>query len=156
MRYNGVYVAAEVEQAITGADGLIELQVPTNVQVVILRAWVSADQGTAQLDEGLTVELYANDGPATGGLGLTEQAVQGSADAASSVVALGGATVATTPVPLVPTIEHTQNGWLYVATPEEAERIAGGTTLDNIGTRFTAAPSASGTFSYGIKWGELA
>ncbi len=156
MRFNGVYVAAEGSQAITGADGLIELQVPTNVQIVILRAWVSADQGTSQLDEGLTVELYNNDGVATGGLGLTEKEVQGAADGASAVVALGGATVAATPEPLVPSIEHTQNGWLYVPTPEEAERIAGGTTFDNIGTRFTTAPSASGTFSYGIKWGELA
>ena len=154
IRYNGIYVAAEVAQAITGADVLIELQVPAGTCIEILEAWVSADQGTSPLDEGLTFEIYGNDVAATGGTALTEQATQGG-DAASNVVALGGATIGATPTVLIPDINHTQNGSNRLALPEARVRVFGAATIDNVGTRFTTAPSASGTFSYGIMYGEL-
>ena len=153
--YNGVYVAQEVSQSVSAAGTLVELQVPSNVQIEVLRAWVGAAEGTDPVDEIQEVEIYINDAAATGGTGLTEQAVRGSDDAASAVTALGGPTIGATPVSVLADGFHTQNGWLYLPVPEERIRIAGGSTNDNVGIQFQTAPDAAITVSYGIVWGEL-
>ncbi len=155
MRYNGVYVATERSQSVSTAGTLIELQVPANVQIVLFHAWVGAAEGTDPVDEVQEIEIYVNDGPATSGTGLTEQVIRGSDDAASAVTALGGPTIAATPITIYPDGFHLQNGWRYSPIPKEMIRIAGGTTNDNIGIQFHVAPDAAIVVSYGMIWGEI-
>ena len=153
MHYNGVYVASESSQAITGADVLIELQVPSGTKIDILRMWVGASDNA--IDDTQEIDIYLNDAAGTGGTGLTELEIRGAADAASAVVALGGATIGATPTVVYPDGFHLLNGWLYTPIPPEMIRIVGATGQDNIGFRFPTAPGASVTVSYGVKWGEF-
>ena len=153
IRYNGVYSAFELNQAITTADVLIELQVPAATQIEILRMWCSPADNL--IDDVQEIEIYGNDGVATGGTALTEQEIQGQDDAASGVTALGGPTIAATATTLYPDSFHLQNGWLYLPVPEERIRVAGAGTIDNVGFRFHVAPGASVTVSYGVTWGEI-
>jgi len=153
--YNGIYSATSDSDAFSAAGSIIELQVPANVQIEILRAWVGPAEGADPVAEVQEISLYVNDAVATGGTGLTEQELRGSLDATSSVVALAAPTIGATPVDLMFDAFHVQNGWLYLPVPEERVRIAGGTTNDNVGLRFPVAPDASMTFSYGMIWAEL-
>lgn len=153
MRYNGIFVAQEKSQAITTADVLVELQVPAGTQIEIIRMWCGAAEGTDPVDEVQEIEIYGNDGVATGGTALTEQGLQG-VDDTSGVTALGGPTIAATETSLYRDAFHLQNGWLYLPVPEERIRVVGGATIDNVGFRFPVAPDASTTVSYGVIWGE--
>jgi len=153
MRYNAIFSAFELDQAVTTGDILVELQVPAGTTIEILRAWCSA--ATNLVDDVQEIEIYGNDAVATGGTALTEQAIQGQDDAASGVTALGGPTVGATPTTLYPDAFHLQNGWLYLPVPEERIRVVGAATIDNVGVRFHVAPGASVTVSYGITWGEI-
>ncbi len=154
MRYNGIYVATELNQAITTADVLIELQVTVaTIQIEIIRMWCSPDTGLT--DDVQDIEIYVNDAVATGGTGLTKFEMQGQSDSNSSATLLGGPTVGATPTSLIPDAFHLQQGWLYLPMEEERIRIAGGTAQDNVGFRFISAPAAEITVSYGIVWGEV-
>lgn len=162
MRYNGIYSAGETSQVINTDEVLVELQVPADVQIEIIRMWVGAAEvrvgGWANApDDVEAVDIYGNDGPATGGAGLTEQKLRGTDDAASAVTALGGQpTIAATPTTLIADAFHVQNGFLYLPTPEERIRIVGGAAIDNIGFKIADASAvAILTLSYGIIWGEL-
>ncbi len=153
MRYSGIYSAFELDQAITTADVLVELQVPAGTTIEILRAWCSA--ASNNVDDEQEIEIYGNDAAGTAGTALTEQPLQGQDDAASGIVSLGGATIGATPTTLYPDTFHLKNGWLYLPVPEERIRVVGSATIDNVGTRFHVAPGASVTVSYGITWGEV-
>jgi len=154
--FNAVYVATDPSRSYTADEiVLIELQVPANVQMELIRAWVGAAEGADPVAEVQEICLYKNDGPATGGTALAEQELQGSLAPAASVVAVANATVAATPVDLIYDAFHLQNGWLYLPLPEERPRIAGGTTDDNIGIRLPVAPDAAIVLSVGMVWGEI-
>ena len=155
MRYNGVYAASETSQAITGADVLIEVQVPADSQIEIFRMWVGAAEGADPVAEVQEIDVYQNDAVATGGTGLQERILRGSDDSSTAAVTLGGPTKGATPFSLIPDGFHLQNGWLYLPTPEERIRVSGGGGEDNVGFRFPTAPDASITISYGVIWGEL-
>lgn len=154
--YNGIYVAEEERQTVTAANVLIALQVPASTQIEILRAWCSPALGVAPTDEMQEIELYKNTtNLSTGGAALTEEELRGNDDAATSVTALGGATIGASSVILYPDGFHLQNGWLYLPIPEERIRIVGATTSE-FGLNFPLAPeSASEVLSYGIIWGEI-
>jgi hypothetical protein len=157
MNYNGVYMASHPSTSYSADEiVLMELQVPDNCQIELLRAWVGPAEGTDPVAEVQEICLYLNDGPATGGTGLTEQEVWGTANAAALTVAVANATVAATPVDYAYDAFHAFNGWLYVPVPEERIRVVGGTTNDNIGIRLPVAPDAAMVLSVGMVWGELA
>lgn len=155
MQYTGVYSATSDSDAFSAAGSVIELQVPANTVIEILRAWIGAAEGTDPVAEVQEMSIYVNDAAASGGTALTEQELRGSADAASAVAALAAPTIGATPVDLYFDAFHVQNGWLYLPLPEERISVFGGTTNDNIGLRFPVAPDVSMTFSYGMIWGEL-
>ena len=87
MRYNGIFMAGEASQAITTADVLVELQVPSGTTIEIIRMWCGAADNL--VDDVQEIDIYGNDAVATSGLGLTEQALQG-VDDTTGVTALGG------------------------------------------------------------------
>lgn len=154
MRYNGIFVATESEQTVTTADVLIELQVPANTMMELIRAWCSPGMNAAPSDEMQEINIYRNDALATGGTALTEEGVQGTEDVAT-VAALGGPSQGATPIVLYPDGFHLQNGWLYLPVPEERIRIVGGAAIA-LGFKLSQAPeSASEILSYGMLWGEM-
>lgn len=155
MRYNGVYVAARSSQAISATDVLVELQVPAETQIEILRIWVGPAEGADPVVEIQEIDIYGNDAAGTSGAALTEQVIRGSVDAASGVTALGGPTIGATPTVLIPDGFDLRNGFLYLPIPDERIRVVGGSSIDNLGFRFPTAPDASITISYGIIWGEI-
>ena len=120
--------------------------------IEIWRAWISLDGATA--DAMQEMNWYINDGPATGGTGMTEQEIQGTNDVAAATTALGNQpTQAASPTNLWDDSFHLQNGYLYLPIPEERLRIATGTD-DNLGMKLRQAPDASVDLSYGIIWAE--
>jgi hypothetical protein len=155
MRYNGIFVATESEQTVTTADVLIELGVPANTMIEIIRMWCSPAMNDAgPTDDMQEINIYSNDALATGGAGLTETELQGTGDV-SLVTALGGPTQGSTPTVLYPDGFHLQNGWLYLPVPEERIRVVGAAAAA-VGFKLSQAPeSASEILSYGIIWGEI-
>lgn len=156
MRPNGLYVVSESSQAISTADVLIELQVPSAVLIEIWRMWVGAAENDTLVDAVQEIDIYANDAAGTSGTSLTGVEIQTEVDAATLVTAVGGPTIGATPTVLYPDGFHVQNGWLYLPVPEERIRIRGGGSVDNVGFRFPTAPGSSITVSYGIIYAEYA
>ncbi len=153
-----VYTATFASIAFSVTDTtLMELQVPANVAITLLRAWVGAAEGTDPVVETQEIEIYGNDAIATSGTAMTEQEIQGGGGAASSVVAIEDAAVAATPIPLYSDAFHLFNGWLYLPVPEERIMIRGGATDpgDNLGMRFPVVLDATTTLSGGMTWSEL-
>jgi hypothetical protein len=153
-RYNGVYVAQEVSQTVTALGVLIELQVPANSIIEIIRAWCGPGEDATPIDEMQDIQIYGDATPGTAGTALTELALQGG-DAASNVVALGGPTNAAFDATYIADAFHLQNGWLYLPVPEERIRIVGGSSLDNVGLAFVSFNPTTVDLSYGMVWGEL-
>lgn len=154
-RYNGVYVAQEVSQTVTVAGPLIELQIPTNSIIEIIRAWCGPGEDATPIDEVQDIQIYGDATPGTGGAALTKLALQGG-DAVSGITALGGPTNAAFDAVYMADAFHLQNGWLYLPNPEERIRIVGGSTLDNIGLALISLNAATADLSYGMIWGEMA
>jgi hypothetical protein len=157
MRYNGVYSASGASDAYSAIGCIMELQVPTNTVIEILRMWVGAAEGGEPVADVQEISVYFNDAAATAGTGLAENEIQGTADAASGVTSLGVApTIGATPTNVLYDGFHLQNGWLYLPVPEERFVCVGGSSQDNIGMQFPVAPDVSITISYGMIWGEIA
>lgn len=154
-RYNGVYVALEVSQTVTAAGVLIELQVPANSIIEIIRAWCGPGEDATPIDEVQDIQVYGDATPGTSGVALTERSLQGG-DPTSGVVALGGPTNAAFDAIYMADAFHLQNGWLYLPNPEERIRIVGGSALDNVGLALVSFIPTTADLSYGIVWGEMA
>ena len=153
MNYNGIYTATAGAASISNAYVFFELQLPTNLMIEIIRVWMGPAEGDTPVQEIQEIEIYTNDGVATGGSGMSEEIVQ-EGDLAASVVALTGVTQAATPDPKVRDSFHLQIGWEY--NPNETERLRiGSSTADNIGMRFPVAPDAAITVPFGVTWGEF-
>ena len=148
-RYNGVYSAFEVSQTVTAAGVLIELQVPANTIIEIIRAWCGPAEDATPVDEVQDIQIYGDATAGTGGTALTEQSLQG--DAASGI---GGPNPSRIQPRFFADAFHLQNGWLYLPAPEERIRIVGGSSLDNVGLANLSSPTTM-DISYGIIWGEL-
>ena len=141
----------------TAAQSILEVQVPSTSLVVVLRAWLGADIGASPVDEVVNIALYGNDAAATGGTGMTEQALTptGAGDA-SNCTALVEPTIGATPLDLIVDSFHLQNGWLYLPVPDERPVLFGGSANpgDNIGIRLVTAAAAAWVGSGGIVWME--
>ena len=153
-RYNGVYIAQEITQTVTAGGPLIELQVPANSIIEIIRAWCGPAEDATPIDEVQAIQIYGDATPGTAGVALTELSLQGG-DPTSGVTALGGPTNAAFDAIYYADAFHLQNGWLYLPSPEERIRIVGGSSLDNIGLGIIASPTTA-DLTYGMVWGELA
>jgi hypothetical protein len=159
MNYGRVY-SATFENVTIGAtnQSIMELQVPDNTIITLLRAWLSADIGQAPPDEVIAVNIYGNDGPATSGTGMTEQPLTPAAAAdASNVVAVLEGTIAATELDLYQDAYHLANGWLYLPVPDERIVIFGGNADpgDNIGLQLSVTSTATPNVSGGMIWLEI-
>lgn len=135
---------------------MMELQVPANTRMTLLRAWVSADQAGTPLDEVCTIALYTNDAAKTGGNPMNEYPHDSDNATAAACVAGSAGTIGATPIYMHWETFHYQNGWLYVPQPEERITLRGGDVSpgDNIGLHIEYLPQQA-TFSYGMTWGEI-
>jgi hypothetical protein len=158
VRSERIYVATFSNVTIgTAAQSIMELQVPDNTVIEILRAWLSPEIGTAA-DEVIHVALYGNDAVATGGTAMTEQPLSPAAAAdPSNVVGLLEPTIGATPLDLYDDAYHLQNPWIYPPIPEEMEVFIGGNADpgDNVGLRLVTASTATPNISGGIRWREI-
>ena len=142
----------------TAAQSIMEVQVPDNTIIKVLRAWISPAITATPLDEVIAVNVYGNDAPATGGTGMTEQPLTPAAAAdASNCTALLEPTIAATPLLLYNDAYHLQNGFVYPPIPEEMEVIFGGNSDpgDNVGLELAVASTATPSISGGIRWLEI-
>jgi hypothetical protein len=140
----------------TAAQSIMEVQVPDNTIITVLRAWLSAEQGTAA-DEVIAISLYGNDAAATGGTGMVEQPLTPTAaQNASDCTALVEPTIGATPLILYSDAFHLQNGWLYLPIPEERIVVIGGNADpgDNVGLELAVASTATPNISGGMTWVE--
>jgi hypothetical protein len=141
----------------TAVQSIMEVQVPDNTIIEILRAWLSPAIGTP-LDEVIAISLYGNNDAATGGAALTEQPMTPAAAIdPSNCTALGEPTIGASPLVLYSDAYHLQNGWLYAPVPEEMENFFGGNLDpgDNVGLELAIASTATPAVSGGIRWKEI-
>ena len=141
----------------TTAQSIMEVQVPDNTIIQVLRAWLSPAIGTP-LDEVIAISLYGNNDAATGGSGMTEQPLTPTALAdPSNCIALLEPSIGASPLFLYNDAYHLQNGWLYPPIPNEMEEIFGGSVDpgDNIGMELSVASTATPSISGGMRWLEI-
>ncbi len=142
----------------TAAQSVMELQVPDNTVIELLRAWIGADIGGSPADEVFDFALYGNDAAATGGSAMTEQAMTavGAIDP-SNVTALLEPTIGATPLDIFGDSSHIQNRWEWPPIPEEFTEFIGGNANpgDNVGIRLKVASTATPAVSGGMIWKEL-
>ena len=153
-----IFVAAFENVTIgTAAQSIMEVHVPDNTIIEVLRAWLSPAIGTP-LDEVIAVNLYGNDASATGGTtpGIQPLTPAANADPSNCTFRLEG-TIGATPVILYPDAYHLQNGFLYVPIPDEMEVFIGGNADpgDNVGLELAVASTATPAVSGGIRWREI-
>ncbi len=159
MNASRMYVATFSNVTIgTAAQSIMELQVPDNSVIELLRAWIGADIGATPADEVFNVALYSNDAAATGGTGMTEQPWGPvAAIDPSNVTALLEPTIGATPFDLYIKPYHIQNEWEWPPIPEEFSDFIGGNADpgDNVGIRLVTASTATPGVSGGMIWKEL-
>ncbi len=159
MNTGRIYVATFENVSIgTAAQSIMELQVPDNTIIKILRAWLSPAITATPVDEVIAINIYSNDAVATGGTPMTEQPLPPAAAAdASNVTALLEPTIAATEFTLYADAYHLQNGWVYPPIPEEMEIFIGGNADpgDNVGLELAVASTATPSISGGIRWAEI-
>jgi hypothetical protein len=159
MRSERIYVATFQNVTIgTTAQSIMELQVPDNTIIEILRAWISAAITATPIDEVIAIALYGNDAVATGGTAMTEQPLSPAAAAdPSNVTALLEPTIGATPLDVYNGSYHLQNEFSYPPIPEEMETLIGGNADpgDNFGIRLPVASTATPAVSGGIRWREI-
>lgn len=159
MNTSRMYVATFSNVTIgTAAQSIMEVQVPDNSVIEVLEAWVGADIGGSPADEVFDFALYGNDAVATGGTGMTEQAMGpvGVIDP-SNCIALLEPTIGATPFDLFGDSEHIQNRWVWSPIPEVFIPFIGGNAQpgDNVGIRLKTASTATPAVSGGMIWKEL-
>ncbi len=141
----------------TAVQSIMEVQVPDNTLIEVLRAWLSPAIGTP-VDEVLAINLYSNNDAATGGAGMVEQPLSPTALAdPSNCTALLEPTQGASPLLIYDDAYHLQNGWLYPPVPDEMEEIFGGNLDpgDVVGLELAVASTATPAISGGIRWREI-
>jgi len=142
----------------TAAQSIMEVQVPDNTIIKVVRAWLSPAITATPVDEVIAISLYGNDAAATAGTGMVEQPLTPAAAAdASNCTALVEPTIGATPLILYSDGYHLQNGWLYAPIPEEMPMFIGGNADpgDNVGLELAVASTATPAISGGIIWIEI-
>lgn len=153
-----VYTGSVSGASFSTAGSIIELQVPIDVGIELIRAWIQLGFNGIPLKEGVQpICIYGNDAPATAGNGLVEGKVQGGGHVAPEVTGLTQATIGASPVDFYCDGFLLRDGWEYYPVPEERIWLRGNTTTspDNIGLRFPVAPESLTFFSFGMTWAEL-
>ncbi len=158
MNADRIFVAGFVNVSIgTAAQSIMEVHVPDNTIIEILRAWLSPAIGTP-VDEVLAINLYGNDASATSGTTPAIQPITPAAlaDPSNCTFRLEG-TIGASPAVLYPDGYHMQNGWLYTPIPDEMEVFIGGNADpgDNVGIELAVASTATPSVSGGIRWVEI-
>lgn len=149
MQYTGVYSITDELTALTTADTLLELTAASDTSVDLIRAWVGP-RG-AVLDQVQEINIFINDAAGTGSAQTPQALHPGYAafgGTARDTITVEG----TTPTDVVLDGFHFQNGWVWLPTPEERIRVAGG---DILGIRLPTAPDAAMTIACGMIFGEL-
>ena len=154
-----IFVAAFENVTIGAAvQSIMEVQVPDNTVIKVLRAWVSPAITATPLDEVIAVNLYGNNDAASGGSAMVEQPLTpaGIADP-SNCTTLLEPTIGASPLILYPHAYHLQNEWAYPPIPDEMEVFIGGNLDpgDNVGLELAIASTATPAVSGGIRWSEI-
>ncbi len=159
MNSRRIYVAGFENVTIgASAQSIMELQVPDNVIIQVLRAWLSPAITATPVDEVIGISYYGNNAPATSGSAMTEQPLTPiAAQNASDVVALIEPTIAASPLILYPDAYHLQNGWRLDPIPEEMSVFIGGNADpgDNVGLELAIGSTATPAISGGMIWEEI-
>ncbi len=153
MNYDRVVAATMESQAVSGADlPIIELQLPADTTIEVIRVEIGAAEGATPLDEMQEIALYWNSTAGTGGTALTEFVLNGggtvSTAALRNLTAIGGGSSQ-----FYHSGFHWQNGWLYLPVPEE--RVVIKPAVDVFGFLFPTAPQVATTFSATVVFGEV-
>ena len=151
-----IYSASESGVSFSTAKSVMELQLPIDVAIELIRAWLHSCSNDAALEEVQEVCIYGNDAAASGSA-MLELKVQGLGTVAAEVAAVRDGTIGATPRDLYCDAFHLTNGWEYYPLPEERIWLRGNTVTedDNIGIRLPVAPDAATLFCFGMTWAEL-
>ncbi len=130
------------------------IQIPSNVMVEIMRAWISPATEAAPADEIMEFNFFRNTNTATGGTIITPVEVQGNADAGSAITAFRQNPAAgASPTNYHYDAFHVQSGMLWTPLPEEMDWIVA--PNDNWGIAVPAVPDITTmNFSAGVRWAE--
>ncbi len=154
MNFDRVIGVHMPSQAVSTADDpMLELQLPADTFIEILRIDIGVAEGATPVDEVQEVAMYRSAASGAGGTGVAEHLFQGSGTsntlALRNLTAPGGGSVE-----IYRTAFHWQQGWLYTPVPEERIRLIS-SDADNFGIVFPVAPAVSVTFSATIVFGEV-
>lgn len=141
----------------TAAASIMELQVPANSIIKVLRAWLSPAIGTP-VDEVVAISVYSNDVAGASGTAITEQGLTPAAQAdPTNCTAVYKPTIGATPFFLYRDGYHLQNGWLWVPIPEEMPILIGGNSDpgDVLGLELAIASTNTFSISGGFIWEEV-
>ena len=146
-------VTMESQTVSTADDPMIELQVPIDTNIEIIRVEIGVAEGATPVDEVQEIELYRSATPGTAGTGIAEQRFNGSG--ISNTQALRNLTDPGAGfAPLYQSAFHWQQGWLYLPVPEERIHLISN-NVDNFGVQFPVAPAVAVTFSVTMVFGEF-
>lgn len=159
MNSRRVYNAAfENIQIGTAVQSIMEVQVPDNTVIQVLRAWLSPAITATPIDEVIAISVYTNDVAGAGGTAMVEQPLTPAAAAdPSNCTAIRVPTIGATPFFTYRDAYHLQQGWLYAPIPDEMEVLFGGNVDpgDVVGLELAIISTASPFISGGIRWEEF-
>lgn len=133
-------------------DPLVELTCPANTTIEVIRVEIGAAEAAAPIDEIQPVALWKGTVAGSGGGSATERLIRGSGTILG-VVATNVTTIGTGNE-FYHTAYHTQNGWLYLPTPDERPQLVAGSD-DIFAVVFNVAPQVAIVTSCTIVWGEV-
>ncbi len=154
MNYDRVVGIIMPSQTITLGDApLLEIQLPADTTVEIIRVEIGVAEGATPVDEVQEVQLYRGSTVGTGGTGIAEQVYWGSSP--PNAVALRNLTApGAGEAPLYQSAFHWQQGWVYLPVPEERIKVQSLGT-DNFGIVFPLAPAVSVVCTATLVFGEV-
>ena len=132
-------------------DPILELFCPANVIIDVISVEIGATEGTDPVDEIQEIGLWMGTAVGSGGGAVTERIVRGSGTiqgvCVSNVTTIGTGNL------WYPSGYHTQNGWLYLPTPDARPQLVSGGD-DVFAVYFPVVPDAAMVLSATIVWGE--
>lgn len=154
MNYSGVYSVLLPDVAVSTAITLIQVKAGADTSLEIIRAWCSQENTDTSDQQEIQIVRKTAAATVTSFTPILLSPNYGAAKAVGGTAATGHtATVEGTDGDIVyRDAFNLINGWLYVPTPEERIKLAGG---DTIGLKLTAAPGASTNFTAGVIFGEI-
>lgn len=133
-------------------DPLVELTCPASVTIDVIRIEIGAAEGASPIDEIQPVALWKGTVAGSGGGAATERLIRGSGTILGAVAT--NVTTIGTGNEFYHTSYHTQNGWLYLPTPDERPQLVAASD-DIFAVVFNVAPQVAIVTSCTIVWGEV-